>query len=158
DAVAPVVAHKPDVSTHLPALNGLRVLVVDDDAEALEVMRRQLEGVKVKIECAGSVREALAVRESFRPAVLISDIAMPEEGGEDRLRRDRGLEEERGARTPVVALTAYARNEDRARATREGFDAHLSKPAELSTLTATLADVVERYLPGRLALVGQRSF
>jgi CheY-like chemotaxis protein len=86
----------------------------------------------------------LPVIEQRRPHVLVSDIGMPGMDGYELLRRVRALGEARGGRLPAIALTAFARSEDRTRALRAGFQVHVSKPVEPSELVATVASIVGR--------------
>ncbi|UFP95640.1 ATP-binding protein [Gloeobacter morelensis] len=122
-------------------LDGLRVLVVDDEPQARELVRTTLELCGAQVATAGSAAEALAEVRRFKPAVLVSDIAMPGEDGYALLRQMRLLEAEHGWRIPAVALTAYARVEDRRRALLAGFQTHLSKPVEPSELVAAVANL-----------------
>jgi signal transduction histidine kinase/ActR/RegA family two-component response regulator len=119
-------------------LDGLAILVVDDDAEARELMAILLRRMGAGVTVAASAAEALEALERTRPDVLLSDIEMPHEDGYSLMRRIRELPEERGGRIPAAALTAYARAEDRLRALAAGYQAHLPKPIR----PADLADVV----------------
>jgi PAS domain S-box-containing protein len=116
------------------SLSGLRILVVDDDADAREVMRFMLERGGARVRTADSAAQALdAIRED-PPDLLISDIGMPEEDGYVMMRRLRAMEEGVCRRLPAIALTAYAGEEDSRRARAAGFDAHLSKPVDPARL------------------------
>jgi PAS domain S-box-containing protein len=125
------------VSTDGPVrqtLGGLRLLIVDDEADAREVMRFMLERGGAQVRVADSAAQALdAIREE-RPDLLISDIGMPVEDGYVLVRRLRAMEEGLGRRLPAIALTAYASEEDTRRALAAGFDAHLSKPVDPARL------------------------
>jgi CheY-like chemotaxis protein len=125
------------VSTDGPVgqrLSGLRLLIVDDEADAREVMRFMLERSGAQVRTAESAAHALdAIREE-RPDLLISDIGMPVEDGYVLARRLRAMEEGLGRRLPAIALTAYASEEDTRRALAAGFDAHLSKPVDPARL------------------------
>jgi signal transduction histidine kinase/ActR/RegA family two-component response regulator len=125
------------VSTEGPvgqSLAGLRLLIVDDEADAREVMRFMLERGGAQVRIADSAAQALdAIREE-RPDLLISDIGMPVEDGYVLVRRLRAMEEGLGRRLPAIALTAYASEEDTRRALAAGFDAHLSKPVDPARL------------------------
>jgi PAS domain S-box-containing protein len=125
------------VSTDGPlrrSLAGLRLLIVDDEADAREVMRFMLERGGAQVRIADSAAQALdAIREE-RPDLLISDIGMPVEDGYVLVRRLRAMEEGLGRRLPAIALTAYASEEDTRRALSAGFDAHLSKPVDPARL------------------------
>jgi len=116
------------------SLTGLRLLIVDDEADAREVMRFMLERGGAQVRTADSAAQALdAIREA-RPDLLISDIGMPVEDGYVLVRRLRAMEEGLGRRLPAIALTAYASEEDTRRALTAGFDAHLSKPVDPARL------------------------
>ena len=121
---------------------GVRVLVVDDEPDARTLVRRLLEDCEAVVSTAESAAEALRRLEQDRPDVLVSDIGMPGEDGYSLIRRIRALGPDRGGNTPAVALTAYARAEDRVRSVLAGFQMHVSKPvepAELITMVASLA-------------------
>ncbi|SFU52415.1 ATP-binding protein [Pseudoduganella namucuonensis] len=124
----------------LPDLAGLRVLVVDDEADARELIKRILGDCHASVSTAASAAEALALVESLRPALLVSDIGMPEVDGFELLAKVRALGPERGGAVPAIALTAFARAEDRLRALETGFSDHVSKPVE----PAELLDAVAR--------------
>src|SRR5205085_6673800 len=102
-------------------LDGLRVLVVDDEADTREMLKAGLGQCGAEVTLAGSAAEALAEVEKSPPDVLISDIGMPEEDGYDLMRKVRGLPQDEGGRVPAIALTAYARTEDRLQALRAGY-------------------------------------
>jgi signal transduction histidine kinase/ActR/RegA family two-component response regulator len=123
------------------SLTGLRVLVVDDEPDAREIVRRLLAGHGAEPECASSAREALAAFRKMRPDVIISDIGMPEQDGYDLIRSIREMEKQLGGTTPAVALTAFARSADRTRAMLAGYQMHLAKPVEPAELIATVASV-----------------
>jgi signal transduction histidine kinase/ActR/RegA family two-component response regulator len=125
-------------------LSGLKILVVDDEGDARELIKHVLMDSKAEVLLAGSASEAVALVESERPHVLISDIGMPDVDGFELLKRVRALGETKGGRVPAIALTAFARSEDRTRALRAGFLAHLSKPVEPTELVATVATIAGR--------------
>jgi signal transduction histidine kinase/ActR/RegA family two-component response regulator len=127
-----------------PDLSGIKVLVVDDQPDARDMIKRVLEDCDADVVTAGSAAEALRAVEEGRPDVLVSDIGMPDVDGYELLRRIRALGPPPGGHLPAIALTAFARSEDRTRALRAGFLAHLSKPVEPSELLATVASVVGR--------------
>ncbi len=125
-----------------PRLDGLRVLVVDDDPDARELVRVILTHGGASVTTAGSVSEAMAVFEGnggWRPDLLISDIEMPEADGYTLIRRLRAMEPQRGGAIPAIALTAYARIEDRLRALNAGFQLHVAKPVEPEELLTSVA-------------------
>jgi PAS domain S-box-containing protein len=122
-------------------LAGVRVLVVDDEPDARTLLRQLFEEHDAVVSTAASVAEAIAALQALRPDVLVSDIGMPDADGYTLIRRVRALPPEQGGRTPAIALTAYARAEDRVRAIAAGFQHHLSKPiepAELLVIAASL--------------------
>jgi len=123
-------------------LGGASVLVVDDDRDARELIKRILGDCNARVEIAGSAREALEMIRAAPPQLLISDLGMPEVDGFELLDRVRQLPREAGGHVPAIALTAFARSEDRLRALEAGFSSHISKPVEPNQLIATVAAVV----------------
>lgn len=127
---------------HRAAIAGVKVLVVDDEPDARALVRRLLEDCDAIVSTAASAAEGLAKLQAERPDVLVSDVGMPGSDGYHLLRQVRALTEELGGKTPALALTAYARAEDRMHAMHAGFQVHVSKPvqpAELITMVARLA-------------------
>ena len=142
---AGIDATPPVAATFIPAeLAGIKVLVVDDQRDARELMKRVLEDCAAEVLSAGTADEALRLIELEKPDVLISDIGMPDSDGFELLRRVRALGADRGGKVPAIALTALARSEDRTRALRAGFLVHVAKPVDPSELVATVASVVGR--------------
>ena len=125
-------------------LSSLTVLVVDDDLDSLDFIRRILGDEGATVVTARSAAEALAIIDRQRPDVFISDIGMPETDGYELMRKVRSLQPGLGARFPGIALTAFARTEDRTRALLAGFVAHVAKPVESAELIATIAAVTGR--------------
>jgi signal transduction histidine kinase/CheY-like chemotaxis protein/PAS domain-containing protein len=125
-------------------LSGIRVLVVDDQADARDLIRRILTECEADVTTAGTLDAALAAVEDKRPDVLVSDIGMPDVDGYQLLRRIRALGHARGGALPAIALTAFARSEDRTRALQAGFLMHVSKPVEPAELVAAVARIVGR--------------
>lgn len=126
----------------LPSLEGLTVLVVDDEPDTRELIQQVLKECGSDVITSRSVAEALEALEQYRPDILISDLGMPDEDGYSLISKVRALPAERGGNIPAAALTAYARAEDRMRVLRSGFQFHLPKPvdsAELVTVVASLA-------------------
>jgi PAS domain S-box-containing protein len=128
---------------HDHALNDVRVLAVDDDADALTLVREILETAGAQVFTAASAPAALAVLEEQSPDVLISDLGMPGMDGFELIQRVRTLTNEKKD-IPAAALTAYARSEDRARALRTGFEMHLAKPIDPSELIAAVVSLARR--------------
>jgi PAS domain S-box-containing protein len=124
-------------------LQGVKVLVVDDEADARSLIERLLHDCEATVTTAASAKEALEVLARERPDVLISDIGMPKEDGYSLMRRVRRLEGETG-RLPAIALTAYARAEDRLKAIEAGYQLHLEKPVEASTLISMVETLSKR--------------
>ncbi len=122
-------------------LEGARVLVVDDEEEAQELVRMALERRGVEVRTAGTASQALEVLEEWAPSVLVSDIAMAEMDGYMLIRELRARESVRGGHVPAIAFTALARAEDRSRALAAGFDGWVAKPADPVQLVAAVAEI-----------------
>ncbi len=120
-------------------LGGIRVLAVDDEADAVDVVRRILERNGATVQTASSMEEALALFQGSMPDVILSDIGMPEHDGYELITRLRALPGGKGV--PAVALTALARSEDRTRALRAGFQMHVAKPVDASELLAVVQNL-----------------
>jgi PAS domain S-box-containing protein len=125
-------------------LDGLRVLVVDDEPDTRELLKAGLGQSGAEVTVAGSVDEALEAMRVAMPDLLISDIGMPGEDGYEFIRRVRAQSGENGGRVPAIALTAYARVEDRMQALRAGYQMHVPKPVEMAELVAVAASLVQR--------------
>ena len=123
------------------SLDGLRVLVVDDEFDARSLLTAMLERCGAQVVAVGSAREGIDSVESWMPDVLIADIGMPVEDGYGLIKRVRSLPKEHGGQTPALALTAYARTEDRVRALSEGYQVHLAKPVDRYELAAVVASL-----------------
>ena len=130
----------PDPLPHI--LQHLYILAVDDDADARELVMTVLHQAGAQVTVASSVREALAAVESRMPDVVITDIAMPHATGFDLVRQLRASPQ--WCEIPIIALTAYARAEDRAQALALGFTAHLGKPFSPRALVALVSEVGRR--------------
>ena len=127
-------------------LNGLRVLIVDDETDTREFMVTALSDYGSEVTAAASVNEALRLLERFKPDVLLCDISMPVEDGYALIRQIRALAQEQGGHIPAAAVTAYAREEDRILALKAGFQMHVPKPIEpiqLVEVVAKLAGMVK---------------
>ena len=125
-------------------IRGLNVLVVDDDPDARELMKRLLEDRSASVTTADSASAATRLMEERSFDVLVSDIGMPGEDGYAMMRRLRRRGGKRGGNIPAIALSAYARAEDRVQSIRAGFQIHLAKPIEPAELVATVASVARR--------------
>ena len=137
-----------DVALPIPVdrlnLAGIRVLVVDDEADARTLIKRLLEDRGALVRMAGSVAQALELLTADPPDVLVSDIGMPGQDGFALIRLLRARPAVQGGKVPAVALTAYARSEDRLKVILEGFQAHLAKPVEAAELLALVASLAGR--------------
>ena len=122
-------------------LRGVKILVVDDEADARGLLKRILEDCGATVLLAGSAAQAIEIVQRDGPDILVSDIGMPEEDGYELLRRIRALGTANGA-VPAIALTAYARAEDRVKAVRAGFQMHVPKPVEPAELIAMIETLV----------------
>src|SRR5262249_1221630 len=123
-------------------LNGVRILVVDDDLEALDLATGILGSAGATVRTAASATEAFAALQQWRPDVLVSDIEMPGEDGDSPIRTVHALDEASGGKTPAVALTAYGRRQDRMLSLTAGYNMHVPKPVdpeEFTTIIATLS-------------------
>lgn len=137
-------------STETPpagALDGTLVLVVDDELDARELLRAILLEAGARVETASSAAEGLSLFVRFRPHVVVSDVGMPDEDGYSLMERVRALEAGTGEAVPAIALTAYTRSQDQARALAAGFTAHLGKPVEPDVLLATIIRVQKPRAP-----------
>ncbi len=129
---APVM-RAPEIS-----LGGLKVLVIDDELDARELVQYVLLSADAEVIAAGSAAEGFALLKAERPDVIVSDIGMPENDGYQFMRDVRALHASDGGMTPAIALTAFARSEDRTRAMLAGYQVHVSKPIEPRELVATV--------------------
>jgi len=120
-------------------LLGLRVLVVDDDADTLDLLEEILTDAGAVVACADSVQRAFELVVVARPQVIVSDIEMPDENGYSFLRNLRSVLDEDGGKTPALALTGRALPEDRARALASGFNLHIAKPTTAGALVRALS-------------------
>ncbi len=124
-----------------PDLNGIRILVVDDEADAREMLRTVLEQLGADVTTASSARDAIDVLPAWKPNVLVSDIGMPEEDGYVLIKRVRALSSEAGGNIPAIALTGYVRVEERMRALEAGYQMFVPKPVEVGELAIIILNV-----------------
>ena len=126
------------------SLVGRRLLVVDDEADARQLIEHLLRAAGAEVRSVESAEQALQAMASFRPEVLLSDIAMPGENGYELIRAVRALPAESGGSVPAIALTAFARSEDRQRALAAGFQRHLAKPVDQGELVDAVSAMLSR--------------
>ncbi len=124
---------------HRISLEGIRVVAVDDDPDARELVGFLLDSARAEVATASGAEDALDLIKTGRYHVLVSDIGMPDIDGYELIRMVRELPAERGGSIPAIALTAFARADDRTRARLAGYQAHLSKPVDTGELLATIA-------------------
>jgi CheY-like chemotaxis protein len=122
-------------------LDGTRVLLVEDDADGRNALMLLLEVAGAKVMSVASVRNGLTAVETFRPTVIVSNIGLPDEDGYAFIARLRGREDPSGGSVPAIALTGYARPDERARLLAAGFDMHLRKPVDPDDLVAAVASL-----------------
>ena len=146
DADSPESSRGDGRSARVPELEGLRVLLVDDDEDARVLMQTILEESGCSVRAASSAAKAMGVIENESIDVLVSDIGMPEEDGYSLMRRVRALGLPRGA-LPAIALTAFTRSEDRRRALEAGFARHVPKPIDPAELVAVVASLMRSVAP-----------
>lgn len=130
-------------SSEFPSLNGLRILVVDDNIDTLGLITFILEQCQAQVTTVTSASEALAALSQFKPNVLISDIGMPGEDGYSLIQKIRSLPAKLGGQIPAAALTAFAGESERNRALTAGFQIHISKPVEPAELVAAVVKLAE---------------
>jgi len=145
----PLLAERNEPATVVPAgeiigaevgsLEGLRVLLVDDEPEARMVVGTIIRRAGAEVRACASAGEGLTELSNWLPDVILSDIAMPREDGYSFISKIRSLPREEGGATPAAALTAYAREEDRVQALAAGFQMHVAKPIEPNDLITIVA-------------------
>ncbi|HYY55893.1 MAG TPA: response regulator [Pyrinomonadaceae bacterium] len=127
-----------------PVLDGLRIMIVDDEADTRDMIAAALKQCGAEVKGCESAAEAMAALQSWEPDLLISDIGMPEEDGYSLIKKVRQLDEQRYGQIPAVALTAYASPEDRIRILSAGFQMHVAKPVEPEELVTIIANIAGR--------------
>jgi len=144
DRTAPA-AHVQEISAPNDySLDGLRVLLVDDEPEARQIISTVITRTGAEVRTCKSAHEALAKLSEWRPDVILSDIAMPEQDGYSFIRQVRSLPRDKGGDTPAAALTAYARDIDRRQALAAGYQMHIAKPIGASQLVTMIARLAGR--------------
>jgi PAS domain S-box-containing protein len=145
EADAPRPLPRPATLVPMTAsLDDLRILIVDDDVDTLEVVKQLLEQAGASVTVAATADEALAALRESPPDVLVSDIGMPGQDGYELIRRVRRLAPEQGGRVPAAALTAFAQSDHRQQALAAGYQLYLAKPIEPTELTAAVARLAGR--------------
>lgn len=145
DAAPDTVGFEPP-----PLLDGVHVLLVDDEEDTQLLVGSMLEKSKARVTKLSSAADAITALEQLRPDVLVADIGMPEEDGYSLISRVRNLPVDRGGLTPAAALTGYARPEDRQKALISGFQMHVAKPVDASELVTVVASLAGRVRGGSL--------
>ena len=148
ERIHPVVGGSTSLEPPL-RLEGLSVLVVDDECDTREMLKVMIGQLGAKVNACASSSEAMTILRDWRPDVIVSDIEMPGEDGYELMRRIRQSEASRGVnQVPAVALTAYARVEDRMRALAAGYQMYIAKPAEPAELAAVIASLANSFSKG----------
>jgi PAS domain S-box-containing protein len=142
DSSVAVPEFDPLDGVELPRLDGCRVLVVDDEPDGRGLIARILEDCGAHCVCASDVREALGQLAAHAFDIVLSDIGMPDKDGYELMREMRSRESDTGRTVPAIAVTAYARAEDRQRSLLAGYQMHLSKPVEARELIAAIASIL----------------
>jgi CheY-like chemotaxis protein len=143
-ALRPAAPATESTEENSQMLSGFRVLLVEDEPDARELLSLTLKVSGAQVQAVDSARAALSNLQTFKPDVLLSDIGLPVESGYDLIREVRSLPTEL-SKIPAVALTAFATEKDRQRALSAGFQIHLSKPVE----PQALIDVIEKLVNGK---------
>ena len=134
-----------DPLSELADLGGIRVLAIDDEQDALTLLRVVLETAGADVTICSSPVTALERIETLRPDVLVVDLGMPEMDGFEFIARIRASNNPKVRDVPATALTAFARSDDRTKALRSGFEMHLAKPVDPGELVASVATLVRRH-------------
>jgi len=142
-ALRPAAAPNPAGVERPTSLDRVQVLLVEDDDDNRDVLRRLLEHHRAEVLATGSAADALRILTTARPTILVSDIGLPEVDGYELIRRVRSRDAESNGRIPAIALTAHATADDRTKALRAGFQAHIAKPVEPGELVATIGSLAE---------------
>ena len=151
-ATFPLMADRTEPVTHVPEINlgdtysldGLKVLLVDDEPEARQIISTVITRTGAEVKACKSAHEALAKLSEWKPDVILSDIAMPEQDGYSFIRQVRSLPRDKGGDIPAAALTAYARDIDRRQALAAGYQMHIAKPIGASQLVTMIARLAGR--------------
>jgi CheY-like chemotaxis protein len=141
------VTSAPSAVEEVVRLDGVRVLVVDDDAESLTLVEAMLARAGAAVRTSRSAHEAMEHLRAWSPSVLVSDIGMPEEDGYSLIRRIRALAPGEGGGTPAIAMTGYGRPQDRQQAIAAGFNVYVPKPVDPVELTGLIASLAAQPSP-----------
>jgi CheY-like chemotaxis protein/two-component sensor histidine kinase len=133
----------PEPGPMVNTLAGVKVLIVEDEPDSRVMLRAALTGAAMEVRAAESVAAAMEILKEWLPDAVISDIGMPHEDGYALITKIRNLTPEQGRAVPTIALTAYARAEDRERALSAGFQRHLAKPVDAFELLAAIGEIIE---------------
>jgi signal transduction histidine kinase/CheY-like chemotaxis protein len=134
--------HPSDSDTDLPSLSGVRILAVDDEQDTRDMVKGVLEQFGANVLSAGSAEEAFAALHDWNPHVILCDIGMPGEDGYTLIRKVRQLKSDQDRNTPAIALTGFARPEDRQRALAAGYQMFIAKPIEANKLVSSVARMI----------------
>ena len=140
-ALGPAAATSSEASAAPPTLKGVRILLVDDDRDARQLFSRALEEYDADVRAVASAGAALTALQAWKPHVMVSDIAMPEQSGYLLMQGIRRLTPEEGGTIPALALTAYAGTDNAQLALSAGFQAHLAKPVQPLTLAVAVGEL-----------------
>jgi CheY-like chemotaxis protein len=140
--IQPQKSQTDQLTNQQPEITGIRVLVVDDEADTRELLTALLTQYGAEVLTVVSAAEVLVALESFKPNVLVSDIGMPDVDGYNLIQKIRSLPPASGGQIPAIALTAYARIEDRQRSLLAGFQYHISKPIDVGELLQAISAIV----------------
>jgi signal transduction histidine kinase/ActR/RegA family two-component response regulator len=143
-ALPNTAAHNGESISETHSLQGLRVLLVDDEAEARQIISTVIARTGAEVKICASASEALMKLSEWKPDVILSDIAMPDEDGYSFIGKVRALSREKGGEIPAAALTAYARDVDRAQALAAGYQMHIAKPISAGQLVRMIAKLAGR--------------
>jgi signal transduction histidine kinase/ActR/RegA family two-component response regulator len=144
DRSTPIAPFADSSAAETRSLDGLRVLLVDDEPEAREILSTVIARTGAEVKTCNSASDALNKLAEWRPDVILSDIAMPDEDGYSFIGKVRSLPREKGGETPAAALSAYARDEDRMQALAAGYQMHIAKPIGASQLVTMVAKLAGR--------------
>ena len=150
-ALRPAGATPPmGIRVQAGSLVGVRVLLVEDEPDTRDFLRQLLRESGLQVTAVGSAKEGIEALRQDRPDIILSDISMPGEDGYAFIQRVRALEGDGQSHPPAIALTAFAREEDRTRALQAGFQAHVSKPVDGAALMSAMSDLVRKQSAERL--------